>query len=216
MTIGAVWQISENVKILETGDQTGIMELDSIQSEQLLFENRENIILSSGSVTGIFSNVSLKVVNAEALQFYFAEAFPETDSYELRGNLANSVAGSTYVWNKSSFSGFYYTGRETVHSETLAVTINDSDDRVIDAHNLVYGSLIENRSFNYSERGAISYNGTCLFGKEYVVFDEIPGRAFELSTSDSEEYVLRCGQNFSVGNGYKLRLDRLDSESGSA
>jgi S-layer protein (TIGR01567 family) len=120
---------------------------------------------------------------------------PANGAIEQRGPLVNISAGQHTILNGENCPGFYYSTTSGTYYESLE--LNFSKDGLIDTGNATYTSKI-------------TYGSTAFFGKKYKVFDN--GLLSESLISYGSR-DLQQGNDYDLGNGYKLVLQGVNNNS---
>ncbi|MCO5383922.1 MAG: hypothetical protein NHB15_19170 [Methanosarcina barkeri] len=114
---------------------------------------------------------------------------------EQRGPLISIAAGEHTILNGENCPGFYYSTSAGTYYESLE--LNFSEDGLIDTGNATYTSKITSGS-------------TAFFGKKYKVFED--GLITENLVSYGSRDLQR-GNDYDLGNGYKLVLTGINEDS---
>ncbi len=90
VSIDGLFQVSDTYKSVETGDNYGKMEVDSVSDTGVTMKNKDSSIsLGKGKVVDIFQNVKFQV--ADAAKVRFAPIVERTGSYEIRGTIVPPI-----------------------------------------------------------------------------------------------------------------------------
>lgn len=120
---------------------------------------------------------------------------PVKGAIDQRGALMSIAAGEHKILNGENFLGFYYSTSSGTYYELLDLYF--SDDGFIDTGNATYTSKITSGS-------------TAFFGKKYKVLED--GLLSENLVSYGSR-DLQQGNDFDLGNGYKLVLQGINGNS---
>ncbi|WP_292390476.1 S-layer protein domain-containing protein [Methanosarcina sp. UBA5] len=120
---------------------------------------------------------------------------PVECAIEQRGPLVSISAGQHTILNGENCPGFYYSTTSGTYYESLE--LNFSEDELIETGNATYTSRI-------------TYGSTAFFGKKYKVFDN--GLLSESLISYGSR-DLQQGNDYDLGNGYKLVLQGVNNDS---
>lgn len=79
-----IFQISEDVTSVKSGDSYGAMEIDSVDQNGIKMSNPSSIGLSPGSVVDIMGNIKFRIADSQNVRFYpFVQVTPEMAANQL-------------------------------------------------------------------------------------------------------------------------------------
>lgn len=228
ISINGIFQISDEVLEIYQNDRYGELQVIEIENDYLKLSNTNPIILEKGKTIDLTDEIKLNVLNYSDIRFYFMKNYTDIGSHELRGLVVNSSSINHYVWDGNSFSAFYYDNHFDLFTESLEITGNRNNDRVIDQDNLTYSSSIDWGAYKYLPWNSISdskyygYLHIGLFGKEYAVRKltgmvpvYFPDKLYEIILNNNEKYVLKTEQKLDLGKGYELKPKIINYEEKS-
>ncbi|WP_321420474.1 S-layer protein domain-containing protein [uncultured Methanomethylovorans sp.] len=126
-----------------------------------------------------------------------------------------------YTWTPQSFSGFYYDFNTGEGSENLTVNLRNSEERTINAENMIYETRPVNSDFEYTEWGeyqAIGFMAERYFaGYSNTDFsDNISLMANEklskILIDSNERKSLYTGSSLILEEGYELEIREVDKD----
>ena len=135
VTIDGIWQISDEPISVEKGTKYGEMIVDTVGSEKMLIEmrNEEKIILDKNEDIRLIGNIGIKTANQKEinddnpLRFYIYKEITNPGAYEIRGNISEIFDGETVECDTSNFAGFYHDLDNDVGTELLTFEISAKD-----------------------------------------------------------------------------------------
>ncbi|MDW7731846.1 MAG: S-layer protein domain-containing protein, partial [Methanolobus sp.] len=127
----------EDVLSLETGDEFGELEIDTLSSS-IEMSSTGAVTLSRDDTVDIAEGMKFQVADNSTIRFYVMKEYTEPGTYEVRGSVATGAA----TWTPASFAGFFYDIDDDIGSEELAV-LSISGTRTIPEGNLTYSTAIE-------------------------------------------------------------------------
>ncbi len=119
---------------------------------------------------------------------------PAEGAIEQRGQIISIAAGDHHVLNAENCPGFYYSTTSGTYYESLELSF--SEDGFIETGEAIYTSRISSGS-------------TAFFGKKYKVLED--GLLSESLVSYGSR-DLQKGNDFDLGNGYKLVLQGINGD----
>ncbi len=119
---------------------------------------------------------------------------PVECAIEQRGQIISIAAGDHHILNAENCPGFYYSTTSGTYYESLELTF--SEDGFIETGDAIYTSKISSGS-------------TAFFGKKYKVLED--GLLSESLVSYGSR-DLQKGNDFDLGNGYKLVLQGINGD----
>ena len=158
----------------------------------------------------------------------FALMYPASAAIEIRGTVVDvnnefntttcvMCASITSNWNAKNFAAFYYDIDKDMSSETLNVTISNSDRRTIAKNDLVYKTEPKPADFpaTKANKGAGTYFVIGWKGEKYVAIDgnanKLAKLAYEMSESD--KITVSSGNVWKIGAGYELAISAIDAKA---
>jgi S-layer protein (TIGR01567 family) len=122
----------------------------------------------------------------------------------------------TFTWTNENFHGFYYDAKSRTGKESLAITLDDLEDRSIPKEGLVYSTTVETASARYRPFG--EYAVIRFMGEKYLAGypdgkSNISaksgidlGRLHNILIDDDTSYSLVIGSNLTLSDGYVLEI----------
>ncbi|PXF61558.1 MAG: hypothetical protein C4B59_03130 [Candidatus Methanogaster sp.] len=163
-----VFLIDDDVLEIDVSDTYGAMEVQTASKTWVILANYETTIdLDTDTTEHIMGNMYLKTADDDnAIRFYPMVEYTEPGTYEVRGTIEeldaanptltiNTPSGTPaykqgYIWDYSSFAGFWYDMDDNLQTESLTILANtwvgqptldfSTDDRTIDEGSLVYAT----------------------------------------------------------------------------
>jgi S-layer protein (TIGR01567 family) len=196
VTVDGLWQISEETISIREGDEWGEMIVDDLGPDEMTItmtnEDRK-ISFTRGRSKILMGDIGIKTadqddvdnsVNATTgrpenpLRFCIYRVVEDPGAYEVRGHLREVVNGSTWTWNSTNFSGFYYDLDEGLGDESLILKV--TADRLKENAGAVYAARAQRKRLEFEDWGdfwTISFLGETRFA----------GYAEGLFSDESEE-----------------------------
>ncbi len=234
------WLISQNVLEVKAGDKFGVFEVKEANENYLLLYNKDKTInLDQNTVQPLYGDIKFKVADSStALRFYPILEKTKPGKYEVRGGTYDQKDYKNLVWDAQRFPGFWYNLNGGKSSEKLTVDQSASSltsvSRTIGQENLLYNTSRTNQNYTvYTEKGKKVENGLSYssatgftkgttggvyarlgwFGDLYVA---VNGKANKLAKlikeqKKEEKQTLKLGTTWSIGEGYNLTVDALDT-----
>jgi len=241
VTVDGVWQLSEQTISLREGDEWGEMAVYDLDPDNMTFtmtnEDRK-ISFSRGRSKVLMSDIGIKTADQDdvdnaintttgrpenPLRFRVYREVEDPGTYEIRGHLGKVVNGSTWVWNASSFAGFYYDMDEGLGDESL--NLNIAEDRLKGETGAVYTSRAQKNRMEFEDWGAlwtISFLGEAHFAgyADGIFRDESENpnmlaeeQLIKVLIDDDRKETFDTDSPLGLEDGYKLSLESVD-ESG--
>ncbi|AEH60073.1 S-layer-related duplication domain protein [Methanosalsum zhilinae DSM 4017] len=233
VVIEGIWQIEDDGLELETGDRFGRMEIDDVGDNVIRMALDTTITLRRDSTQHLMQDLYFRVADDAAnIRFYLMQRITEPGTYEVRGTVANVTATEWFNWTATgfdvaglegmvtegySFAGFWYDLDEDLHSELLAVHVDDRTLRADDDEVVYYSRIQEGLDPEFDFRDPdnatepFKYEKIGFLADEYVPI--IPGQTDKLSKllMDSDtRYTLRTGQTLELADGYAITPLQID------
>ncbi|WP_406657805.1 S-layer protein domain-containing protein [Methanolobus sp. ZRKC2] len=218
--VEGIFQISENYLEVESGDEFGKMEVETVSSNEISMENSGTISLSRGNTVTIMGDLRFIVGDDEILRFGPELDISEPGTYELRGTVAED---EIFTWTPLNFAGFYYNIDEGVGTESLEIT--ELNGRTIPDGSLVYRSEPQQVSFEYNNWGTFNvigflaekyfagYSNNTAFAEEDSLLSS--GQLSEVLIDSDMETSLFSGSKLILEDGYELVVEEVDLEGDS-
>jgi len=218
--VEGVFQISEDYVEVESGDDFGAMEVDTISSSEITMENSDSISLGRGNTVNVMGNLDFVVGDDDILRFGPEIDLSEPGTYELRGTVVEDEA---FTWTPLNFAGFYYNIDEGVGTESLEIT--DLNGRSIPDGNLVYRSEPQQVSFEYNDWGTFNvigflaekyfagYSNDTAFAEEDSLLSG--GQLSQVLIDSDMETSVFSGSRLVLEDGYELIIEEVDLEGDS-
>jgi S-layer protein (TIGR01567 family) len=91
--VEGIFQISENVIEVESGETFGRMEVSSVSSDEIVMTSDRSITLSRDSSISVMDNIRFRVADSNAVRFYpYVEVTTATDADPLEINVPRAIA----------------------------------------------------------------------------------------------------------------------------
>ncbi|MDW7732357.1 MAG: S-layer protein domain-containing protein [Methanolobus sp.] len=218
--VEGIFQISEDFVEVESGDDFGRMEVDTVSSNEITMQNSDSISLNRGNTVNIMGDLRFVVGDDDILRFGPELDISEPGTYELRGTVVEDEA---FTWTPLNFAGFYYNIDEGVGTETLEIT--ELNGRNIPEGSLVYRSEPQQVSFEYNDWGTFNvigflaekyfagYSNDTAFAEEDSLLSG--GQLSEVLIDSDMETSLFSGSRLVLENGYELIVEEVDLEGDS-
>ncbi len=235
------WLISQDVLEVKAGDTFGVFEVyEANENYVILFNKDKTINLDQNTVQSLYGDIKFKVADSStALRFYPIVEKTKPGKYEVRGGAYDESKFKNLVWNAQRFPGFWYNLNGGKSSETLkidqAASSLTASSRTIEQEKLLYNTSRTNQNYTvYTETGKKVENGLSYssatgftkgttggvyarlgwFGDLYVA---VNGKANKLAKlikeqKKEEKQTLKLGTTWSLGEGYNLTVDALDTQ----
>ncbi len=238
VTVDGVWQISEEAVSIKEGGVWGEMTIDDLDPDNMTFtmtnEDRK-ISFTSGRSKLLMGDIGIKTadqddvdnaINATTgrpenpLRFCIYKEVEDPGTYEIRGHLGKVVDGSTWTWNSTSFSGFYYDMNEGLGDESL--TLNVAGDLLMKDTGAVYVAWAQKDRMEFEEWGdlwTISFLGEAGFAgyADGLFRDEsddpnmlAEGQLVRVLIDDDRKETFDTDSPLGLEEGYKLSLESVD------
>lgn len=235
------WLISQNVLEVKAGDKFGIFEVKEANENYLLLYNKDKTInLDQNTVQPLYGDLKFRVADSStALRFYPIVEKTAPGKYEVRGGTYDQKDYKNLVWDAQRFPGFWYALSGGKSSENLAVVESALNltyaSRTIEQEKLLYKTLRTDQNYTvFTEKGikvqnGLDYNKSAdtftksatggkyvrlgWFGDPYVA---VNGKANKLAKliqeqKAQEKQTLKLGATWSLGEGYNLTVEALDT-----
>ncbi|MHC1594108.1 MAG: S-layer protein domain-containing protein [Methanotrichaceae archaeon] len=215
VTVDGLFQISDTHNSIESGDEYGDMEIDSVSGKRIIMENDNSITLRKGKKVPVMGDISFLVADNNTLRF--APVVKRTGSYEIRGTMVDPDEVDRFTWTPYNFEGFYYDIDDDVGTERLTARFSGTK---IDDGDLEYETVPDSVEFEYSrwgdydvigflaEKYFAGYNDDTEFTDDFSVISEEELR--KVLIDDDESYTVRSGAMFPLEEGYELRIKEVD------
>ncbi|MCD4845705.1 MAG: hypothetical protein K8R25_14580 [Methanosarcinales archaeon] len=220
INIDGIFQISDNYINIEDGDRFGLMEIKTVNSEEITMENSNEVSLTKGKTFNLMGKINIKVGDCDTLRFTLTVDTSEPGIYQLRGTVTEET---NYTWTPLNFEGLLYDMNSGEYNETLELT--NLDGRSIDSGHLSYITAPINISFKYS--GWDDYESIGFMGEKYfagykdksIGYKGISliktGRLGKILIDEDENHTLYIGNSLSLADGYSFRFDEISQDGDS-
>lgn len=220
--VEGIFQISEDYIEVERNDEFGLMEIDTVNANQIIMHNDNTVYLKKGKTFNLMGKINIQVADDDDIRFAPVVDMSEPGTYELRGTVTDAAS---FSWTPLNFEGMLYDIDSGEGDETLSITRDDSGDRSISAGDLTYTTQPIAVDFDYSSLG--QYDSIGFMGEKYfagyrasgVVGGAISlmekGRLGKILLDENDKHTLHLGNSLPLEEGYSLRIDEI-SRSGDA
>ncbi len=162
-TIKGLFQVSEDIKPVESGMKFGEMKVRKISDSGIETSNQNDLNLSRGQDFELMDGIRIKTsdLNAAFNQFYIYRNSTESNVSEVRGEIA---AGS-FTWTPQNFAGFQYDMDSDLGDEEISTTLTEGN-RLVEPDGVVYATAAQPKSFEFrdwGQYGIISFLGERFF-----------------------------------------------------
>lgn len=237
-TIDGIWQISEETVPIGEGDEWGEMTVTDLDPDNMTLtmknEGRE-IGLVRGRSRLLMGDIGIKTADQDDVNDSVNAAFgqPETplrfciyrtiegqEPIEIRGRDGEVVDGSIWVWNSTSFAGFYYDMDEGVGDESLV--LNVTGDLLEEGTGAVYSTSAQKKGMEFEGWGAqwtIPLFGTVRFAgyADGLLREESESpnmleeeQLVRVLIDDDRRETFDTDSPLGLEGGYKLSLESVD------
>lgn len=232
--VKGIFQISESVTSIKSGDRYSKMEISGIGSDKITMDNRDSIGLSRGNTIDLMGDLKIIVADSNTLRFALSIDRPKGtgevgEIFEVRG----TIYPVTNKWTPMNFGlnvgnknlGFYYDLDEDIGTESLKME-NISGSTIPDGK-LIYSTSPQEVSFGYSNFGkyqvigfmADKYfagytentkppNPSTTIEKKSVVSQ---GELHKVLIDDDKQRTVSVGSTLTLKDGYVLKAKDIDS-----
>ncbi|VVB64358.1 S-layer protein [uncultured archaeon] len=134
-TVDGVFQISDQFEQINVGRLYGSMSIRMVNPANMTItmDNKDHqITLSKNKNMPLTSNFFIKTANkdkidsSQPLRYYIYKKYTDPGSYQLRGSVAN-LGQNEFIWDKSTFPGFYYDIDNDLGAEQLTFRLSNSN-----------------------------------------------------------------------------------------
>ncbi|MHC1575533.1 MAG: S-layer protein domain-containing protein [Candidatus Methanogasteraceae archaeon] len=226
LTIDGIFQISDDVTTVDTGDDYGDMEIITSSGYTIKMENSDDIDLEEGEIVDIMGDLKFLVADSSTLRFALYEEITEPGTHDIRGTVYNTTEKPT--WDHMNFEGFYYDIDDNLGTEELQV--EQISGGTIEEGGLVYTTEPDPVGFDLSEWG--SYEVIGFMAEKYfagydgdATDDEITHDDISLISKDmlskvlidvEDDRMISTGASLQLEEGYELKTIQLDVDGGQA
>ena len=222
MTIGGIFQISDNLVKLENGTKIDCMTINNIGGNTIKMVNHELINLSKGSEVILMGKVKFLVADSNTLRFMPAIENKDSNAYEICGTVSD-FSNPEYIvkkWTLQNFEGIHYDINNTI-TESESINVNSYLDDSIRKINTSQMSYIANTtpvSYEYSDWE--TYTTIDFMGERYYVgvngslLDS--GSLSKVLIDTVEKKVMYMNQPLILKEGVSVKVEQLDIDGNKA
>lgn len=238
VTVDGLWQISEETISIREGDKWGEMTVSDLGPDEMTItmtnEDRK-ISFIRGRSKLLMGDIGIKTadqdeidnsVNATTglpenpMRFCIYREVEDPGVYEVRGRVGEVVDGSTWTWNSTSFSGFYYDMDEGLGEEYLILKVTGGKLEV--GTGAVYAARAQRKGIEFEDWGefwTISFLGEARFAgyasgplsdeseKPNMLAEE---QLTKVLINDDRRETFDTDSPLGLEDGYKLALESVD------
>ncbi|MDD2755643.1 MAG: S-layer protein domain-containing protein [Methanothrix sp.] len=216
VTVDGIFQISDTYNSVESGDEYGKMQVNSLSDTGLEMDNDNTISLRKGGTAEIFGDVKFIVADSDELRF--APIVERSGPQEVRGTVINPSEVKEFTWTVYNFEGFYYDIDDDVGTEELTAKITGGSK--IEEGDLLYSTSPAPVEFEFASWGKYDVVGFMAdkyfagFNNETKFTDEVSaineGQLRKVLTDDDNSRTIASGSVLSLEEGYELRIKQVD------
>jgi S-layer protein (TIGR01567 family) len=218
LVIKGIFQISENYRSIETGDEYGEMEIKSAGGSGITMANDDDVSLDEGEIVNLMGDIKFLVADDSTLRFALYEEITEPGTHDIRGTVYSTTEMPT--WTPMNFEGFYYNIDEDLGTERLEVKNTGTN---IDDGNLAYTMTVQSVRFDYGDWG--KYDVIGFMAEKYfagynsntdndITDDSISLVSHKLLSKvlidEDNKHTASTGALLELEEGYELRIVKLD------
>ena len=188
-TVDGEFQISDTATALKSEKQYDKMSIRNVDATgmSVTMDNKDNqVTLSKNKDVGLMQNIYIKTADQDTisadspLRYYIYKKYTEPGTYELRGTVTN-VGNNSFIWDNSSFAGFYYDIDKNLGAEQLTFTLSDataSGATLTDQVNgeaprgVVYKTVAQKKNFKFKPWGQYEVIGF-LADRYFAAYDSV-------------------------------------------
>jgi len=227
LVINGIFQISDDLIPVDTGEDYGEMEIQSASGYKITMENSDDIDLEEDEIVDIMGNLKFLVADNDTLRFALYEEITEPGTHDIRGTVYDTNEPPT-TWDHMNFEGFYYNIDDDLGTETLVV--EECSGNTIPEDGLVYTTTAQLVQFDLSEWGSFKVVG--FMAESYFAgYDEdetdgdITNDNINLLSKDmlskvlidvEDDRMISTGASLQLEEGYELKIIQLDIDGGQA
>jgi len=214
MFVDGIFQISEEYKSIDVGDEYGVMEIKSKSGGTIRMENKDSIDLDPGEDIPLMGDLVLRVADNSTLRF--APYVNRSGVYEVRGTVLDNQ--SSFTWTPYNFEGFYYDLDEDVGTEKF--NVSKIEDRNIPEGGITYTTTAKSVSFQFKDWGkyqvigflADKYFAGYLKGNitDRDISTSDRGQLHRVLIDDDSEHTVDEGSFLALKDGYALKMVDVD------
>ncbi len=216
VTVDGIFQISDTYNSVESGDEYGKMQVNSLSDTGLEMDNDNTISLRKGGTAEIFGDVGFIVADSDELRF--APIVERSGPQEVRGTVINPSEVKEFTWTVYNFEGFYYDIDDDVGTEELTARITGGSK--IEEGDLLYSTSPAPVEFEFASWGKYDVVGFMAdkyfagFNNETKFTDEVSaineGQLRKILIDDDDSRTIASGSVLSLEEGYELRIKQVD------
>jgi len=238
VTVDGLWQISQETIRIKEGDEWGEMAVGDLDSDEMSFamtnEGRK-IGFVRGRSKLLMGDIGIKTADQDdvnnsinvttglpenPLRFCIYRVVEDPDPYEVRGHIGEVVDGSTWTWNSTSFSGFYYDIDEGLGDESLILKV--TGDRLEEKTGAVYAARAQRKGLEFEDWGdfwTIAFQGEPFFagyargllsGESESSNMLAEGQLTKVLIDDDRRETFDTDSPLGLADGYKIALESVD------
>ena len=225
LVINGIFQISDDLIPVDTGEDYGEMEIQSASGYTITMENSDDIDLEQDEIVDIMGNLKFLVADNDTLRFALYEEITEPGTHDIRGTVYDTGKAT---WDHMNFEGFYYNIDDDLGTETLVV--EDCSGNTIPEDGLVYETTAQLVEFDLSEWGSfkvVGFMAESYFAgyDEDETDDDITNDNINLLSKDmlskvlidvEDDRMISTGASLQLEEGYELKIIQLDIDGGQA
>ena len=215
--ISGVFQISDQLTPLKSGEKIGKMEIRSVSGTLIEMTNSESVTLSQNSTVSLMGKMNFIVSDNSTLKFAPVIEYTEPGIYEIRGTVSDFGTPNydISVWTPDNFEGFYFDINDDTGSMER-ITINETltnSSRTIARGNLTYSSNVTNVTYGYRNWGEYQVIG--FMGEKYFAGSNgtsllSGGNLSKVLMDDNDKRSMYMGQYLTLEGGYALKVNQID------
>ncbi|HEY9206645.1 MAG TPA: S-layer protein domain-containing protein [Candidatus Methanoperedens sp.] len=227
-----VFQISENYDTVNSGNDFGIMEVESVSDTRIEMSNNADISLGAGSTDDLMGDMKIIVADNSSV-VRFALSVEKTGSFEVRSSIYKE-SDPIDEWTPYNFGlnigktsiGFYYDLDEGIGNENLKLARPLDGSRTIKDGDLLYTTTPQEVSFGYSGFGSYEVIGFMAdkYFAGYTASSNPPnptasidaksvlsqGQLHKVLIDDDTKRTVSLGGTLALQEGYVLKAKDID------
>ncbi|VVB63130.1 S-layer protein [uncultured archaeon] len=170
-TIDGVFQLSDETTSIKADQQYGKMSIRNVDptAMKISMDNKDNSVrLSRNTDAQLMQNVYVKAADQSytspenPLRYTIYKKYTDPGAYQLRGSVAN-LGINEFIWDNSTFSGFYYDIDRNLGAETLtfmltaatpgSAALSDQQDPIAGQRGITYRTIAQPKNFKFKPWG---------------------------------------------------------------
>ncbi len=228
--IKGIFQISEDVTQVKSGNKFGVMEVTEVNKDKIQMKNNDaDVGLNRGSIIDLMGDLKIIVADNEYLRF--ALSVDRKGSFEVRSTVFDVNTSNITEWTPYNFGmnigktiiGFYYNLDDGLGNEKLSMT--ERDGRSIPENKLIYSTQPEEVLFTHNAWGryqVIGFMADKYFAgyKNHTTsgmvdsFDDVSamaqGQLHKVLIDDDTKRTISVGGTLALKDGYVLKATDID------